>query len=312
MRLLLTAVGSMSAACAITKLKEQGHTVYGCDIFPAEWHYESKLCDEIFLAPKALDTEKYIGFLLSVCERHKIDAVIPLTDLEIDVIKFRRKEFVDAGILLCMQDDGVLDIVRDKYELFRFFAHDAQVPTVQTFRMSDDGFTIQYPCVAKPCNGRSSEGLVIARDGCALKAIANPQNYIVQEFLEGNIYTVDYIRNASSGHDMSIVREELLRTKNGAGLSVRIVNDSGLQSLVSYIGGKLGINGCVNLEFIRRHGDYYLIDCNPRFSAGISFSVLSGYDMVNSHLNCFTGKDIFPAVQIQEKYMTKRYQEEIL
>lgn len=77
----------------------------------------------------------------------------------------------------------------------------------------------------------------------------------------------------NGGADFSIPREELLRTKNGAGTTVRIVPDSDLMQMASYIGKKLNVRGCINMEFIRsKDSTYYLIDINPRFSAGVAFS----------------------------------------
>ena len=43
MNILLTAIGSMSAKCAINQLKTTGHNIIGCDIYPKEWHTESTL-----------------------------------------------------------------------------------------------------------------------------------------------------------------------------------------------------------------------------------------------------------------------------
>ena len=59
MNILLTAIGSMSAKCAINQLKTTGHNIIGCDIYPKEWHTESKLCDYFYQAPYATDEEKY-------------------------------------------------------------------------------------------------------------------------------------------------------------------------------------------------------------------------------------------------------------
>ena len=65
-----------------------------------------------------------------------------------------------------------------------------------------------------------------------------------------------------------------------------------LESMVKYIGDKLQICGVVNMEFINHNDDFYLIDINPRFSAGIAFSCKSGYDFINAHLACFMGHSI--------------------
>ena len=43
----------MSAECVIKRLKAEGHFVVGCDIYPGEWHYETKLCDAFIKAPFA-------------------------------------------------------------------------------------------------------------------------------------------------------------------------------------------------------------------------------------------------------------------
>jgi carbamoyl-phosphate synthase large subunit len=104
----------------------------------------------------------------------------------------------------------------------------------------------------------------------------------------------------------------LLRTKNGAGTTISIVCDENLSRLASHIGKKINVNGVVNMEFIKKNENYYLIDINPRFSAGVAFTNMTGYNMVINHLNCHSGKDIDVPCSYHEQLMTKRYYEEIL
>ena len=75
---------------------------------------------------------------------------------------------------------------------------------------------------------------------------------------------------------------------------------------------KLSIVGCINIEFIKFEGVYYLMDVNPRFSAGIAFSILAGYDVVKNHLNCFIGTEIQFFNDFDELIMTKNFNEIIL
>ena len=309
MNILITAIGSMSAACAISKLKENQHFVVGCDIYPGEWHSETYLCDLFYQAPYATDKQQYIEFLLNICKKHNIDCLIPLTDLEIDVINEYREQFKTEKVTLCMQSEEVLKVARNKYTLFKTFEVDEYVPSIATRLLSDSSEEISFPCVAKPYDGRSSEGLVYIQTEDQLAAIKNKNRYIIQEKIDGPIYTVDYIRSSLDGADMAIPRVELLRTKNGAGLTVQIKNNLELQQLVSHIGKKLGINGCVNMEFIEHDNNYYLIDINPRFSAGVAFSVLSGYDMINNHVKCFCQEQIDESILYKEKILIKKYQE---
>jgi len=309
MRFLITAIGSMSAECAIRQLKEEGHYVVGCDIYPGEWHYETKLCDSFYRAPFATKEDEYVHFLMDICKTEQLSFIIPLTDLEIDVIDRNRFDFEKSGIILCMQSAKVLKIVRNKYALNKAFLGDVNVPSIKTCLLTELSDEFPFPCIAKPYNGRSSEGLLRNATREQVLAIDNKSVYIIQEQLEGNVFTVDYVRNAKSGNDASVSRQELLRTKNGAGLTVRTCNDKVLLQLVSHIGNTLNINGCVNMEFIFSNGNYYLIDINPRFSAGVAFSVVSGYNMILNHIRCFANEDIDQPISIEERIIIKKYEE---
>ena len=66
------------------------------------------------------------------------------------------------------------------------------------------------------------------------------------------------------------------------------------------------------MEFIEKNGKYYIMDINPRFSAGTAFTQKSGYDIVKNHLNCFLDKEIDSPIKIANRILTKRYIEEII
>lgn len=310
--ILITAIGSFSADCAINTLKAKGYRIIGCDIYPAEWHPVSKDCDKVFRAPFATDERKYIDFILKTCTAENIGIIVPLTDLEIDAINRNRAYFENTNITIAMPSDSTLRVARDKYRLFKLFQNDNVVNTAPTYKVMVDVIPDNIvPCIAKPFNGRSSEGLKKITTSTDLETVLDNPVYIIQPLIDGPIITVDYVRSALTGHDFSVPRQELLRTKNGAGISVKVFEDTALSNTVSYIGKMLDINGCVNMEFILNNGVYHLIDINPRFSAGIAFSMVAGYDMVTSHINCHTGKDILPQIKITPQIVAKRYIEEV-
>lgn len=310
--ILITAIGSFSADCVVKELKKAGYYIIGCDIYPSEWHAVSKDCDIVYKVPLAIKKDEYIASIMNICENEKIKYIYPLTDVEIDVYNEYRDRFEKKGIVLCMPDSHFLSYARNKYKLFEKFEKDRNVPSIRTYLTPNDNIPLLLPSIAKPYNGRSSEGLCKINTEEEFNRITNISGYIIQEMISGSVYTVDYIRSDKFNVDVSIPREELLRTKNGAGTTVRISNDQSLINLVSYIGNSLKLNGVVNMEFIKNSDKYYLIDINPRFSAGIAFSVKSGYNMILNSLSCYTNEKI----EIGGKYycglMTKRYYEEIL
>lgn len=309
--ILVTAIGSFSADCVIKTLKLKGHKVIGCDIYPALWHAVSKDCDKVYQAPFATNEKEYIDFLLKISGNEGVNYIVPLTDLEIDVINRHRDLFKDTSVSVLMQSEDCLKIARNKLAMYDFFKENEIVGLPYSLSSENLDVSFPLPAIAKPVAGRSSEGLMRITTLEQLSNVSKLSNYIVQEQMIGSVYTVDYVRD-KMGNDFAVPREELLRTKNGAGTTIRIVNDNHLNSIVSYIGNKLDIIGCVNMEFILNEGKYYLIDINPRFSAGVAFSNFVGYDMVTSHLNAFEGKTIKPKVTYNEQIITKRYKEELL
>lgn len=314
MNILITAIGSFSADCVINALKKAGHYVVGCDIYPSEWHAVSKDCDVVYKAPYATNEKEYIRFLIDISIKHEIAYIFPLTDFEIDVLNKFRFDFQSHNIILCMPSMFTLAIARNKYALYKTFKGDNQVPSIQTYlsgKNNDVPDTI-LPAISKPYNGRSSEGLSYITSLELLHNVVMKEGYIIQEQIEGSVFTVDYVRDEKTNCSFSIAREELLRTKNGAGTTIQIINDNQLSALVSHIGISMRINGCVNMEFIKSKNKYYLIDINPRFSAGIAFSNILGYNMILSHLNCFAGGNIQSPINYKNQIITKRYKEEII
>lgn len=310
---LVTAVGSFSADAVIASLKKAGYRVVGCDIYPRAWHPCAQVLDAFFQAPYARPEASYVAFLAEVCRTENVNYLIPLTDLEIDVLNGYRSVFTDLSVCLCMQGSDTLSVARDKYRLYARFGDDPRVASIPTYLCPREEIAQpEFPYIAKPCNGRSSEGLARIEDAETLRRYLRQPGYVVQRFMPGAVFTVDYVRSADSGFDVAIPRQELLRTKNGAGVTVEMIRDPELERTVSYIGTALGVHGCVNMEFIRTDGTYYLIDVNPRFSAGVAFSVKAGYDMIRSHMDCFCGRPILPPVRIKRQIIAKRYYEETL
>lgn len=312
MNILVTAIGSFSADYVVSSLKSMGHRVYACDIYPAEWHAVSKDCEKTYRVSFATQGNQYIRELIEICLNDAINCIIPLTDLEIDILNKYRREFSDINVSLLMQSEQTLSLARNKYFLYQSLEVDGDVFSPKTVLSKDVAEDFRLPAVAKPISGRSSEGLRYVNTLEDLRYVKQLEGYIVQEKIDGFVHTVDYVRNSYDGSFVAIPRIELLRTKNGAGTTVKIVNNSELIQLADKVGKKLNVHGCVNMEFIGCTMNYRLIDVNPRFSAGVAFSGMAGYNMVDAHIRCFLNKAIRSMEKINEMIIAKRYREEIL
>ncbi|MFR0689220.1 ATP-grasp domain-containing protein [Enterobacterales bacterium AE_CKDN230030158-1A_HGKHYDSX7] len=289
---LVTAIGSYSAEAVIASLREHwGARVVGTNTQPRDWCTTSSLLDAFHRVPPARNVAEYVDRILDICEAERVTHLLPLIDPEVDAFALHHEVFAARGIALCMQPLDTIHIARDKWRVHQAFQHDPLVRTIPTWRLEDLPVAgLDLPLIAKPRDGRNCEGLMVVRDADFLRYVRKrfaDCGYIVQPLLPGDVCVVDVVRQQSSGQWAAMARQELVRTPTGAGLTVRMLADPRLVEMAGQVARVLGVNGCINMEFLVQDDEALLMDVNPRFSGGIAFSRLSGYDMVTNHLRCF-------------------------
>lgn len=315
-KILVTSIGSFSADIVIKKLHENGYFVVGTDIYPKEWVVDAQNVDEFYKIPPVREVENYIESLLKICKKNKIDYIFPLTDVEIDILNKYRSIFGEISVTICISAYEAICVCRNKRatEVTLTQANVGKIITSYSNQEIKDR-RLSFPVVCKPIDGRSSQGLKIFEDEEMFFEFydrIDADKYLIQPYIAGNIITVDIVRSEISNNCVAIARKELLRTLNGAGLCVQVFKDEELERLCMKLAEILDINGCVNFEFIESDdGKRYFLECNPRFSGGVEFSVMSGYDCIMNHLRCFEGKDIETKVNIKEYCISRKYEEYI-
>lgn len=314
--ILITAIGSFSADIVIKTLKEMGNYVVGCDIYPEEWIVDAMNVDQFYQAPYASDIDNYMTFIFSVCEEKNIQFLIPLTDAEVDVLNEYREEIEKRNIILCISGKECIKLCRNKLSLFEYLNDFGIKGLISTKYLNEsDIYSLQYPVVMKPYDGRSSQGLHCVyslEEAEKLVKTIDMSKYIIQPMIQGDIITVDVVRDMNYHVQAAVCRKELLRTLNGAGLSVHVFRDENLEQEAMHIADCLGVQGCVNFEFIQtKDHELFFLECNPRFSGGVEFSCLAGYDCVRNHLRCFQRECIDRNMKLQEMYIARKYEEYI-
>ena len=349
---IVTAIGSFSAQNVISACHAAGMRVVGCDIYPAEWVVNSQDVEVFYKAPYATDREQYRNFIKELCRKEQASVLMPLTDVEIDVIQQWRTElaedFIALGAEVWISDVSAISLCRNKEKMEAFLRERKLCRTIPGVRLAElkeklgqgwrpdlpDAFLaadpaagmetsmdfsdLRYPLVAKPFDGRSSQGLRILESKEDLEFLLHTcseeqkQQYLVQPKIGGHVITVDVVRNPETGQVFCLPRRELLRTLNGAGTSVCVFRSGLLEQQCRDIAEAVGIRGCVNMEFIeadREAGEYYFLECNPRFAGGVAFSSAAGYDMADAHIRCFTGEKLDELSVNGEQYIARRYTE---
>lgn len=315
---LVTSIGSVAADVTIKALKRLGHRVVGADIYPREWVADAYNVDAFRRVPLVSDAESYLSSIHGICEEEDIDYLIPLIDPEVDLLNVSREWFDAHGVTLCISTKRSLDIIRNKKSLQDFVENEVpEINGIPTLMVNDvDKLPWGYPVVVKPYDGRSSQGREYVssdEEWVTYKEKRADAKSIVEPFVSGPLVMVEVVRQDSTGKCVCVTRQELLSTPHGCATTVRVYPDPDLETASRVLAERLGINGCVNFEFIKHDdGRHFLVECNPRYSAGLEFSCLAGYDCVANHLDCFGGHEIddfemgFPIIVARkyEEYVT--------
>lgn len=312
MNILITSIGIASAADIVIKtLRANNHRVIGCDVSRKEWIAESYNVDEFIQSPAVTEAEAYKDFIKLVCEQYKVQYIMPLFDSDIDIFCTIRNELLECGICICMSEPAVTKLCRDKYLLARYIEQENICPVIPTCLFAEaDESTCRYPLMGKRRFGGGSEGLIMINNQSEFrfaKEFIIDREYILQPYIEGNVFNVDVIRDIN-GNVVCIARQDLLQ-KAGNPISVEIVEKSILNKICVKIANSLGTIGAVNIEFIETPDQIYLMEVNPRPSGGAEYSHIAGYNVVLNHLRCFTGESIDQQISPQKMIIARKYEE---
>jgi len=295
MRVLVTALGSIAAPFVATTLqKEMGLEVIGVDMYPAAWVATSAQVEKFVQVPPLVETNAYEQAIVDLCRSYDVRVIVPLTDIEVDFLSARASRFEALGAKVATSKPEAVSLMRNKMALHDYF-QDSGLLVIPTYCREQylKDYNV-FPCVAKRVDGRSSEGLFILEEPVELELRKlKDERYVFQPFLHGSVLVADILK-INTEKSIYVIRRELTRTKSGAGITVQILNDDDKSAhAIACLSSLLSFEGCINVEFLcTPNGELMLMDVNPRFSAGVAFSALAGYNFVLNHVAYFLGQTV--------------------
>ena len=229
---------------------------------------------------------------MNLCQRLEVDLLIPGVDEELLPIA-KIKNNVEFKILLPTKEF----IVRHLDKLTSIiFLEQAGVKVPKTVAI-DQG-RIDFPCIFKPRSGRGSRNVVIVFSENELQAQITlarqpTKNYILQELLKGDEYTVMVVANSYG--KLQAVMPALVECKRGITLRAITKRDNSVIKVCHAIHESNPVPGCYNIQLIKgADGFVKPFEINPRISttaclglaAGINFiDIFMGQSNTNSHEN---------------------------
>ena len=232
-----------------------------------------------------ISDESYIDELIEVCKKENIHLIIPTIDTELyKLAESKEKIESQTNAKVHVSDIDVIKTCRDKYNTQAFFDNNGfKIPRLITKEIISKK-EFKFPLFIKPLNGSSSINTFKINNDRELEFFLDyVPDPLVQEFIEGEEYTVDAFVDFNN-NPITIVPRERIATRSGEISKGRIVKDRELINEVKKVIEVLKPIGHITFQCMKAKDGIKFIEINPRFGGGAPMSIKAG---ANSPLNLY-------------------------
>jgi carbamoyl-phosphate synthase large subunit len=250
--------------------------------------------DHRYAVPAITDPD-YVPTLRSLCERHGVVGVIPLTDLDLEVLAQAR----DDGLLPAIVP-GV-ETARatfDKYETHRLLERLGlpSPPTVLPGEPVD-----HFPVMIKPRWGSGARSIHRAADQTAADFFAGyvEEPTMIQWWMDGPEFSIDCLSDLA-GRCLNAIPRTMIESRGGESIKGTVIRDDELTSLGQRVVEALGVRGPCTVQVFRdREIGLGITDVNTRFGGAFPapmFAALPGRTYPELLVRLALGEQVEPHV----------------
>lgn len=298
MKILFTSVGRrvelMQAFRVAAEKLGIDLTIIGADITQSAPALQ--FCDKTEIICRISD-ENYIPMLLSICEKEKVDCLIPTIDTDLLILAENKSRFEQVGTKVLISRPEKVKLCRDKnYTADYFISLGLKSPrpfnSVEKYALEINSGRQSLPAFIKPKDGSSSINAYRVDTFEDLKLYSEKiGDYIIQPFIAGKEYTIDIFCDYE-GNPVYITPRERMAVRAGEVLKTRITQNEVMIAEMRTLIADYKPCGQITVQLIQdeQTGDNYYIEINPRFGGGAPLSIKAGADSAEAVIRMLNGE----------------------
>src|SRR3954471_13374875 len=246
-------------------------------------------------APPRIDDPGYVPFLAELCERHDVGAIIPLTDLDIEVLAVARAE---GTLPALVPSPEVATATYDKYEAHLLLER-LGLPSPPTVLPGEE--PPSYPVIVKPRRGSGAESIHRARDAeqAAFFVGYVDKPVMVQKLMDGPEFSMDCLGDRH-GRCLNVIPRTMIESRGGELIKGTVIDDPELVELGRRVMEALEVVGpCTVQAFRDKDIGLGITDVNTRFGGAFPapmYAALPGRTYPELIVQMANGEDIEPHV----------------
>jgi carbamoyl-phosphate synthase large subunit len=234
-----------------------------------------KLADRMYMVPRITDPQ-LVPELVDICNRERIDLIVPLVDRDIPVLVEGRAQLETTGAMLLVPTDRAAATTRDKFLTHQFFS-DLGVPVPRSWLPPEIRTAeMDYPLFIKPRCGSAGEQTFKVRNGKELSFFLDyVEDPIVQEYLPGPEITNDVFCDLD-GNVRSVVSRRRIEVRTGEVAKGKTIYDAEVVEHCAAVAKGLETRGPITVQCILKDGRPYFTEVNARFGGGVPLGIAAG------------------------------------
>src|SRR3954470_12558052 len=245
-------------------------------------------------APPRIDDPRYVPFLEELVERYDVRAVVPLTDLDIEVLASA------PGLPAFTPAPEVCRATYDKYETHELLlGHGLPSPPTVLPGTEPDS----YPVLIKPRRGSGARSIHPAADREEMeffvRYVQKEEPVMVQRLMGGDEFSIDILCDLD-GRCRNAIPRTMIESRGGESIKGTVIADDELVDLGRTVGEALGVRGpCTVQAFRDPEIGLGITDVNTRFGGafpGPMYAALPGRTYPELIVRMAAGERIEPHV----------------
>lgn len=231
---------------------------------------------QVRVAPPKITDPAYVPFLQELCERHSVGAVLPLTDLDIEVLARAREQ----GLLPSMTPSSeVARATYDKYEAHLMLQR-LGLPSPPTALPQEDLHSLRYPVMVKPRRGSGARSIHLARTPDQARFFIDyvQEPTMVQWAMGGEEMSIDCLGDLD-GRCINAIPRTMLESRGGESIKGQVVHDRELIELGRRVMEALAVRGPATIQIFRDPEiGIGITDVNTRFGGAFPGPTYAAYE----------------------------------
>lgn len=209
-----------------------------------------------------IDDPGYVPALQELCERHDVGAIVPLTDLDIEVLARARADGRLPQALV--PDPEIAAATYDKYDTHLLLER-LGFPSPPTVLPGQD--PPSYPVMVKPRRGSGARSIHPARDAAQAAFFCEyvEEPVMVQRLMDGPEFSIDLLSDCE-GRCLNAIPRTMIESRGGESIKGTVIDDPELVDLARRLVERLGVRGPCTVQVFRdREIGLGITDVNTRF-----------------------------------------------